>query len=218
MKRYLLGGVLIGAVIAALMLIFLVINYDREQKEFTTSQIKSFEDCAAAGYPIAESYPRQCIVPNGPSFSENININVEDGLEFVTITQGAHGLDNQQNKIISNKSEWQKLWQQLELKDKATPNIDLTDYVILAVFAGKRGTGGRSITIERIAQEGSSFKAFISEASPGGNCAATGAFTSPYHIVALKLPYPEGVDRKLYRPNWNLENFEFETNQVINDC
>lgn len=32
--------------------------------------INSFEECAAAGYPIMESYPRQCAVPGGPSFTE----------------------------------------------------------------------------------------------------------------------------------------------------
>lgn len=32
--------------------------------------INSFDECAAAGYPVAESYPQQCFVPNGPSFTE----------------------------------------------------------------------------------------------------------------------------------------------------
>ncbi len=34
--------------------------------------IDTFEACAAAGYPVGESYPRQCFVPNGPSFTEVI--------------------------------------------------------------------------------------------------------------------------------------------------
>lgn len=36
------------------------------------SDINSFEKCAAAGYPIMESYPRQCAVPGRGSFTEMI--------------------------------------------------------------------------------------------------------------------------------------------------
>jgi hypothetical protein len=35
-------------------------------------QIRSFGDCVAAGYPVMESYPRQCRVPGGPGFTETV--------------------------------------------------------------------------------------------------------------------------------------------------
>ncbi|MDD1673072.1 MAG: hypothetical protein LUP99_01525 [Methanomicrobiales archaeon] len=35
--------------------------------------ITSFNGCVAAGYPVMESYPRQCHVPGGPTFVENIS-------------------------------------------------------------------------------------------------------------------------------------------------
>lgn len=34
--------------------------------------IKSFEDCEKAGYPIMESYPRRCAVPDGRTYTEEI--------------------------------------------------------------------------------------------------------------------------------------------------
>ena len=34
--------------------------------------IGSFAECAAAGYPVMESYPRQCRVPGGPTFTEKL--------------------------------------------------------------------------------------------------------------------------------------------------
>lgn len=34
--------------------------------------IDSFEDCARAGYPIAESYPEQCFTPDGRSFTRSV--------------------------------------------------------------------------------------------------------------------------------------------------
>lgn len=36
------------------------------------SKITSFEECAAAGYPVMESYPRQCRTPSGELFVEEI--------------------------------------------------------------------------------------------------------------------------------------------------
>jgi hypothetical protein len=35
-------------------------------------QIRSFDECVAAGYPVMESYPRQCRVPGGPGFTEQV--------------------------------------------------------------------------------------------------------------------------------------------------
>lgn len=35
--------------------------------------VLSFEDCAAAGYPVMESYPRQCATPDGRTYAEEIS-------------------------------------------------------------------------------------------------------------------------------------------------
>jgi len=32
----------------------------------------NFRECALLGYPILESYPRQCRIPNGKSFTEEV--------------------------------------------------------------------------------------------------------------------------------------------------
>ena len=34
--------------------------------------VLSFEDCAAAGYPVMESYPRQCRTPDGRVYAEEL--------------------------------------------------------------------------------------------------------------------------------------------------
>ncbi|QQG50535.1 MAG: hypothetical protein HZB75_03295 [Candidatus Saccharibacteria bacterium] len=33
------------------------------------SKIRSFDECAAAGYPIQDSYPERCSVPGGDTFT-----------------------------------------------------------------------------------------------------------------------------------------------------
>lgn len=43
----------------------------------STTNIDSFEECVTKGYPILESYPRQCQVPDGKTFAEYIGNELE---------------------------------------------------------------------------------------------------------------------------------------------
>ena len=52
-------------VIAALILLF------RTQKA-PQDKIATFEDCVKAGYPVMDSYPRQCTLPSGRFFVQQI--------------------------------------------------------------------------------------------------------------------------------------------------
>jgi hypothetical protein len=42
--------------------------------------ITTFEECAAAGNPVMESYPRQCRTEDGRLFSEEIGEKIPDGM------------------------------------------------------------------------------------------------------------------------------------------
>lgn len=41
--------------------------YERAQDP--AQKVDSYQECVAAGHPVAESYPEVCHVPNGPSFT-----------------------------------------------------------------------------------------------------------------------------------------------------
>jgi len=45
--------------------------------EAPIADINSFEECVSAGYPILESYPRQCKTPEGKTFAEDIGNELE---------------------------------------------------------------------------------------------------------------------------------------------
>jgi hypothetical protein len=47
-----------------------IILYARGGKSGKPSQITNFEQCSAAGYPVMQSYPRQCSLPDGRFFVE----------------------------------------------------------------------------------------------------------------------------------------------------
>jgi len=40
------------------------------------SKVLSFEACVAAGYPVMESYPRQCKTPDGRTYAEEIPVEI----------------------------------------------------------------------------------------------------------------------------------------------
>ncbi|KND47493.1 MAG: hypothetical protein AB199_03625 [Parcubacteria bacterium C7867-004] len=75
-------AITLGIVITVLVVAFFGLNAyicnekqgdpaNREQPT-DSSSIMSFSDCEAAGYPIMESYPRQCKVPDGRTYAEEI--------------------------------------------------------------------------------------------------------------------------------------------------
>jgi hypothetical protein len=45
--------------------------------EVPTPSINSFEECVSAGYPVLESYPRQCKTSDGETFTEDIGNELE---------------------------------------------------------------------------------------------------------------------------------------------
>lgn len=42
------------------------------QTDAKLANIKSYEDCAAAGYPIVEADPRQCLLPDGRTYAQEV--------------------------------------------------------------------------------------------------------------------------------------------------
>lgn len=60
--------------VIALVVVFLLIVVGIYLLTSSKSSIKitNFEECITAGYPIQESYPRQCRAPDGQVFIEEI--------------------------------------------------------------------------------------------------------------------------------------------------
>ena len=67
-------------VILLIILVFVIGLFWWSQKraeEPQTSIINSFDECAVQGYPVMESYPRQCRTPDGKTFVEDIGNELE---------------------------------------------------------------------------------------------------------------------------------------------
>ena len=67
MKKQDLWKVIVIVIILVVAVSLVIISFYKESK------ISNFEECAAAGYPVGESYPRQCWTPGGKHFIEDIS-------------------------------------------------------------------------------------------------------------------------------------------------
>jgi hypothetical protein len=54
---------------------FIFSRKTKEPYSVTPKVITNFQECVNAGYPIGESYPRQCWTPDGKRFVEEIKLN-----------------------------------------------------------------------------------------------------------------------------------------------
>ena len=63
-KTTTLLGIAVVLFIVAALLVSLSANTERQR----IASITNFDECAAAGYPIMESYPERCAVPDGRTF------------------------------------------------------------------------------------------------------------------------------------------------------
>jgi hypothetical protein len=61
---------IIITVVATSFVILLAISSIYFLHNQKVKSINSFAECAAAGYPIAESYPEQCFTPDGRGFTK----------------------------------------------------------------------------------------------------------------------------------------------------
>lgn len=67
--------IILGTSIIILAALFIEWNHKNNEEPGIT--ITNFEECIAQGYPALESYPRQCITPDGKGFVEYIGNELE---------------------------------------------------------------------------------------------------------------------------------------------
>jgi hypothetical protein len=64
--------IIFGSIVVLLGVIVVVIMDKRRSNIQLPATVTSYEECIAAGYPVMESWPPRCAVPNGSSFTQDI--------------------------------------------------------------------------------------------------------------------------------------------------
>lgn len=73
---------LLGAFLLALLAVLVSLDYFLA-KNNVVKNITNFEECVSAGFPVMETYPRQCRMPNGNNYVEIISTAKKDDLVVV---------------------------------------------------------------------------------------------------------------------------------------
>ncbi len=104
--------------------------YDDENKGDTpTENVSSFDECVAAGYPVMESYPRRCAVPDGQTFVEEIEDIEDDTAKLIDLkvyfSKDPSSSDNPGISVSVNRQ---------------TERTDIATYAIEQLIAGPTST------------------------------------------------------------------------------
>jgi hypothetical protein len=80
----------IVAVLAAIVIVAIAVLVMREREPEPV--VTNYDECVAAGYPVAESYPPQCFTPDGRSFTQDIGNELDMGDKIFVSTPRPNAL------------------------------------------------------------------------------------------------------------------------------
>jgi len=117
---------------------------------------------------------------------------VREEIPFTVIAEGDTAADypDQQGIVIGSLAEWEELWSQLRgytIPQPAVPELEFTQYTVLAVFAGEKRSGGYTVQVERVIQTDQAVIVRVTETAPGTDQMTTAQITYPYQVV--KIPH-----------------------------
>ena len=91
-------------------------------------------------------------------------------------------------ELVSNQTEWQRVWQVVG-SDRRIPEINFDTRTVIIVYQGRKPTGGWSILVDGLRRVGQNLIVSVREQKPGPGDITTDALTSPFVIVSIpRLP------------------------------
>ena len=106
------------------------------------------------------------------------------GVPFATVAQGAmSNIEEPREVVVRTAAEWQALWK--EHGGAATPAVDFTQSMVVAVFLGTRPTAGFSVAITAVKTDGTRTVVEYREREPARDAFVGQVLTSPFHAVRL---------------------------------
>ena len=82
-----IGLVVLAGLLAVVAIVLLKVT-PRIQPLALTPVISNFEECAQAGNPVMESYPRQCRTQDGRVFMEEVPVDTATSSDYVSMDNG----------------------------------------------------------------------------------------------------------------------------------
>lgn len=111
-------------------------------------------------------------------------------LAWETIASGAQatGVDGARYQLITNSDQLISLWNQVhasQLQLPALPQVDFQRETLVAIFLGRRSTGGYGVAVKRVSVEGGDLYLDTEFTEPAAGAITTQALTSPWTLVRV---------------------------------
>lgn len=81
-----LYALIVGIAISGVLVGVGAWHFSNVPKDEPQAALSGFEDCAAAGYPVLESYPARCKAPDGKTFMQDIGNELEKQ-DFIRVSR-----------------------------------------------------------------------------------------------------------------------------------
>lgn len=96
--------------------------------------------------------------------------------------------------VITTATEWQDFWNDFTgaiVPKPDLPVIDFTKHMVIVASMGERATGGYTIAIDEVLEEGEGLAARVVEMSPAPGCVVAPVITAP--VTAVVVPRNDGT-------------------------
>jgi protease stability complex PrcB-like protein len=128
--------------------------------------------------PPPEARPRPA-EPSGASTGS-------PAIDIRRIGQWYHtGILEPRRQVIQDPNAWAQFWSELGMGEQ--PEVDFTRDLVIAVASGQHRTGGFSIAVEQVTQQGGELTIRVVETTPGPDCVTTSELTQPVEAVAIPV-------------------------------
>ena len=98
----------------------------------------------------------------------------------------ASQVTERKNYRIKTGEELTQLWKSIYGPDApAMPSVDFDKHQVLAVFDGTHTTGGYTVRVESVTDDGLHRNVRIIHEEPDDTCMVTEAFSSPYQLIVV---------------------------------
>lgn len=110
------------------------------------------------------------------------------GVSFAVLKQGTNAPSSftRTNYRLTSADQLAELWTMLYgTNAPAAPYVDFDKQEVVAVFDGTHSTGGYSIGVSAISDQGGTRTVSVTHSAPGTDCMVTESVTSPYELITM---------------------------------
>uniref|UniRef100_A0A7S1BNW5 PrcB C-terminal domain-containing protein n=1 Tax=Corethron hystrix TaxID=216773 RepID=A0A7S1BNW5_9STRA len=111
-------------------------------------------------------------------------------MSFETVASGASsGIERQIAEIVRSREDLERLWAEHgsnSIPPPDPPSVDFDADMLVCVFRGTQSSGGYSVRVESVEEDGGGVIIRYTASDPGPMAMVTMAMTQPHHIVKTK--------------------------------